>query len=117
MMIIKRKKIDRCSIEMANNRAIHSINLAKMLVDDPRKAERIKSQECSVCFYSTKVGGAAMASTNCAICSAETLFSSTAVDILCAGCASKNNLCKCCGADIDLKNRRKPRDYEVANNE
>lgn len=111
-MRINKRKIDKVSIEWANNLAIDRIERAKLLIDDPKKVERNKKQECVVCFYLPRFGGASMTTTECAICSKEMSFGSTAVDIICYDCANKNNLCKCCGADIDLKNRRKPRSYE-----
>ena len=106
-MIIPKRKIDRASIEMANSIAISRMHLAKLLVKDPSKESRLEKQLCIPCNYSQRVGGASITYTKCGICSQEMNFPSTSVDVICKDCAIKNNLCKCCGADINLKNRLK----------
>ena len=80
---------------------------AKNLETDPRKAERIEKSECVVCFYGSRIGGASMTNRECMSCGKNELYPSTATDVLCMGCAKKHDLCKHCGADIKLRVRRK----------
>jgi len=77
------------------------------MVNDVRKTGRQNKQECQVCFYSMKVGGAAMTSSKCGICQTILSFGSTNVDRVCMNCATKHRLCKHCGGDIEFKQRRK----------
>lgn len=42
----------------------------------------------------------------CMCCLKDELYSSSATDVLCEQCATENRLCKQCGADIDLNERR-----------
>lgn len=79
----------------------------KRYLEDPEKKERIKEQECVCCYYSSKIGGAAMTQTQCGLCEKEMYFGSTCVDALCQECAKNNKLCKHCGADMEYKTRKK----------
>jgi len=73
------------------------------------KKHRKEQCLCPVCFYldRCRLAGAALTTSNCVYCMKETHFSSTATDDFCAECATKLKLCMRCGADIDLKDRRK----------
>jgi hypothetical protein len=84
----------------------HILERAKTLQTDTEKQERLKQQECVVCYYSQKVGGSAMTNSSCKNCEKEMLFASTYTDELCIECAIGESLCKHCGADIELKIRR-----------
>lgn len=77
------------------------------LLTDPDKIKRISEQECVICYYGSKIGGAAMTNSNCGLCDTVMRFGSTCVDKLCKDCADKHKLCKHCGADINYKNRNK----------
>lgn len=110
---MRKKKIDRVSIMNSNTMAKRRLEYAKKLISDPEKDQRLKDQLCVSCKYTARVGGSMVTHSECAICSKDMVFSSTAVDFLCQECAKKNYLCKCCGADIALRDRRKPRDYEL----
>lgn len=105
-------KLDRVKVTIANNAAIRRIEKAKLMVNDPNKKERQERQLCVSCNYSERIGGQSITYSRCGICSREMSFPSTATDLLCKDCAVNNGLCKCCGADIDLKERRRPRSYE-----
>lgn len=79
---------------------------------DPAKKARLEKQECVACFYSgSRIGGATVTTRQCGLCDESLLSGNTNVDVLCVGCARRAQLCRHCGADIDLKNRRK-RDIE-----
>ena len=77
------------------------------IVNDEDKDKRLEKQECVICFHSGHVGGASVTETNCAVCDERMIFSNTCVDVLCIKCAQKYKVCKHCGADINLENRRK----------
>lgn len=111
----QRRKVDLVSIELQNNRHkdhIKSIrkNLEKF---DSGFRDRNKCGYCST-FARSRIGGSAITTVQCALCDKELTFGNTATDILCDDCAAENNLCKQCGADQELKNRRKSRHFEVS---
>lgn len=93
--------------ETSKRRLKETLEHSDNLRNDPDKKERIEAHECVVCFYGSRFGGAAMTEQDCMSCGEEQLYSSTATDVLCNKCAKDNNLCKHCGADIELKQRRK----------
>lgn len=107
-----RAKIDAYSIENANARQKSIINFYRRKLryvdDDPQRAKRIESALCSMCYYEqSRIGSAVCTQTQCAFCD-ETLYSGNAcVDIMCVSCAKRAGLCRYCGCDLDLKNRRK----------
>lgn len=104
--------IDKVSIERANSIAINHVEnyqrVADRLAKDPDKKARLEKQECKSCYYifHSRIGGSAMTTCLCGICSTSMTFSSTAVDKICKPCAKVNQLCVRCGADISLVNRR-----------
>jgi len=111
-MDYQQKKLDLYKVQwqtdQVRRRVESTINLAGQYIDDPDRVARLKKQECLLCFYAdSRIGGAAMTSSNCAGCNKQMGFGSTCVDLLCAECAKKLKLCHHCGADIDLKGRRK----------
>ncbi len=80
---------------------------AQKLQTDPEKAQRLAENLCKVCYYSPpRIGGAAMTSSNCAICNKEEVYGSTNTDALCKRCAQDKHLCKRCGSDLDLNVNR-----------
>lgn len=83
------------------------INQAENIKGDRYKEARLKSQFCKACFYSSRIGGQAMTTRPCMSCGSPELYSSTATDKLCLACAQEGNLCKRCGGDIDLRERRR----------
>lgn len=106
-----RQRIDSASIEWANETAKDRISYARKLVDafdnDPNRDERLEHGECVICFGASRIGGAACTSRQCGLCDQIVRSGNTNVDVLCIDCAKRHGLCKHCGADIDLKNRRK----------
>jgi len=106
-------KINKRVLDISNSthsvrkRMDKTIELANKFVIDPDRNIRLKECECPVCYYiDSRIGGAMMTDIQCALCDEIMHFSSTSVDILCHSCASKNNLCKHCGSDVNVKKRR-----------
>ena len=108
--------IDRPAIERATSRAVgtvrHYQKTAKRYAEDEGRAARLEVAECVVCFGGSRIGGAAMTSAPCPLCGERLNSGNTNIDVLCLTCALANGLCKHCGADVDLKFRRKARPYE-----
>jgi hypothetical protein len=98
-----------------NKERIQSVRMVVLQLDNDRypkseaRAQRKEECLCAVCFYLDKyrVGGAAITNSNCSYCMKETFFSSTCTDDFCLECAQELKICKRCGADMDLKDRRK----------
>jgi hypothetical protein len=76
-------------------------------LDDPYRVDRLEAQECVVCFRDQRQSCARSSSAQCAFCDAIIRSGNSVTDILCLRCAQSTKLCKHCGADIDLKDRRK----------
>lgn len=113
-----KKAIDEDSIyfatELAKNGSKRIMNLAESLKEDPRKSERRKNALCKLCFYNgSRIGGAAMTFQPCGICGEDMCFGNTATDSVCPECAFQNDLCKHCGGDIEMRQRRKPRAFQL----
>jgi hypothetical protein len=85
-----------------------SLERARRLAGDEDRTKRLAEVLCSFCFYrGPTVHGAAMTTTHCRLCEKEMLFGSTGVDDFCHDCARKYRMCRQCGADLELKDRRK----------
>lgn len=85
-----------------------ALRRAKELQEDPRKEERLKKHECKACFYLRgRIGAAAMTRQDCGICGKEQMFGSSCTDVICPECAKANQLCRRCGADLELRTRRR----------
>lgn len=93
--------------ERAKQRVQDWIDLANAATNDTRHAQRIASHECKACFYSSRMGGAAITTRNCMCCSQPQTYGSTNTDVLCLPCAKEGSLCKHCGADLELRTRRR----------
>lgn len=112
--------------EKVTNRTIHSqtnrakdhakyiLEKAERFSLDPDKKERMSRCLCKTCFYinNTRMGGARITSKPCGICETDMQFSSTATDKLCSTCATEHDLCKQCGGDIDMIQKRTPRNLK-----
>jgi len=111
-MRARKRNVDLVSIIRANTFAKNYndsiLERADNLKNDPEKKERLEQNLCTTCHYvnNTRVGGATMTTVACGICETDTTFSNTCVDVICPDCADKNNLCKHCGADMKLINKR-----------
>jgi hypothetical protein len=108
-VILNKTTIDLCSIERVNGYAKSKVEYVKeryvVYTTDPDREKRLAASECVVCYGVGRVGGAALTSRPCGICNKTLHSGNTCVDVLCVECATKNKLCKQCGADIDLKRR------------
>ena len=114
----RRRLVDAVSVEWANGKATGYVEESRRRLrrfdEDPDKAARIAKQECRYCHYMTgRIGCTAMTRQQCGVCETVGMFGSTCTDVLCKPCAERLALCKHCGADMELKNRRKPRDFTV----
>lgn len=88
--------------ERSRRRVADVRQLADDMKNDPRKDERLKRHECRACFYSSRIGGAAMTTRPCMSCGEVVMYSSTATDVLCLECANEHALCKRCGGDLEM---------------
>lgn len=111
--------------ERAQQRVKGWIEHAAEVQADARKAERIARLECKACFYTSRIGGAAITYRPCMSCGSRECYASTATDVLCAPCATAGDLCKHCGGDRELRARRRkwpgaysePHNAEVTGND
>lgn len=114
----RKQKIDNVSVERKNSFNKHHIQKARerLAAFDSYKVTK-NTDLCGYCavFRPDRIGGAMMTTACCAICEKNMMFSSTNTDVLCSECAVKNQLCKHCGGDVELKNRRNPRAFEEHN--
>jgi hypothetical protein len=117
----RKQLIAKHTIEGQNTRAKECIDSvlkkAEKINSDEDKKERLDQCLCKACFYilNMRMGGATMTSRPCGVCDLEMNFSSTATDAICPSCANENNLCKRCGANMDLKNIRSKYPFEIKN--
>ncbi len=103
----KLRKLDMTDVLTASFNGREWLNRTIDAANDTSKQKRIDAQECQRCFYVGKMGGCAMTSSPCGLCEKDMMFGSTCVDRLCIECAVEHRLCKHCGGDIDMKQRRK----------
>lgn len=103
----QRIKHDLVQMEWGNYYGREVIKNALKIVNDPDQAARKEASCCVRCYYVTQVGGAAMTTWYCGICGAKDMHGSTNTPCLCKACAKEHGLCFRCGADMELKNRRK----------
>jgi hypothetical protein len=105
-------KITQDDIERNTDTAVHygegSVLHALEFLRDPRKKERKAACNCRFCYYlrGTRIGGAAMTTQPCGICSKDVMYGSTCTDKLCKECADEYKLCRYCGGDIDMIRRK-----------
>lgn len=77
------------------------IEKAEQAKKDFRKKDRLACQECSYCFYlSSKIGGSAMTSWECALCPKSAVNGSTNTPVLCSECAKREDRCTSCGGKM-----------------
>ena len=114
-------KIDRASIERTTNEVASYVRAlierAEAMKDDDDRRNRLDVSECVYCYApygAGRQGGTKTTQLECGLCSTIIYSGTTNCDVLCVECARKNGLCKHCGADVDLKVRRKKRAFEEA---
>jgi len=105
-MNVNRKPLTIEDVQWKTSMQKSRIEHLHKILADPDRENRIENQECVLCHYDSKIGGAAMTQSTCGICETETHSSNTNIDRLCKECAKNHRLCKHCGADIEYKNRR-----------
>ena len=106
-LLNKMKKFDLEDVRYRTHMQKDRLESYEKFFTDLEKIKRIAEQECVLCYYNSKIGGAAMTNSDCGLCEKAMMFGSTNVDKLCADCAKNHDLCKHCGADINLKKRNK----------
>lgn len=84
-----------------------TLKRAKEIENDTRKDERKVAQRCKACFYFTGFAGAAMTMQPCMSCHSPEQYGSTNTDALCLSCAREFDLCKHCGGDLEMRERRR----------
>ena len=106
------RPVDAANVMTATRRAIKRneqiLEAARGLAKDHQREIRRSSQLCPCCFYvvPVRIAGAAITTVPCGLCQTPCTFSSTAVDRVCAACAKTHELCKRCGADLELREQR-----------
>lgn len=109
----RRARLDKASIAsnsaQAKRRVDGHLKLAEKLKSDGERKLRLEVQLCKACHYFSRIGGAAITHRECSACGEDQVYGSTATDALCLGCASKYDLCKQCGGDVEMQLRRASR--------
>lgn len=111
-MKLKRRCIDNATItsatEQAKSRVEYWQRMTRLIADDANRRHRLAAGLCPVCYYeSSRIGGAAITTSQCGLCDEQLSSGNTNIDVLCQACAGKSGLCKHCGADVNLAHRRK----------
>lgn len=112
-MNFSKKSFDKAVMANATFRAVRLateiLESARSFEADSNKRYRLEKHECKTCFYfrSNRIGGAAMTTQPCAICSEAMLFGNTATSLICLNCAKQHKLCRHCGADSELRPKRR----------
>ena len=110
-MKFKMSPVDAKSIKYDTDKSKHyadkSIRQAYDAIHDTKREQRLFDNQCKFCFYihPSRIGGAAMTTTECGVCGKEIMFGSTAVDKICPECAREKELCRRCGAEVDFKTK------------
>ena len=92
----------------SNSRVQNLLNIANEIAKDLRASERTLKNECKSCFYYVaKIGGSAITHKECMCCGIDQMYGSTCTDVLCLECAKKHKLCRHCGGDINMNERRR----------
>jgi len=102
------KPWDLCAVLRATNYSQAYYDSVKKCYEDPDLEIRKKKCMCRVCHYMRgRIGGAMCTVALCGMCKTEMHYGNTCVDVLCTNCATKHKLCRFCGGDAELRNRRK----------
>ena len=101
-------KIDIVSITRANGSATSHIKQIREKLEAFDSEKSGINGNCKYCSYinTGRIGGCAITTKPCGVCGEDMTFSNTCTDAICKRCAEKNRLCRHCGGDIELKNRR-----------
>jgi hypothetical protein len=87
--------------------------LADRITQDADRDVRVHQCLCLSCFYfkNRTISGQAFTYRPCGLCDLELISGSTNSDTLCIACAQKHKLCSHCGADFDLRTKRRKFDW------
>lgn len=91
----------------ANRRVEDALELARKLQEDPDRKARLAAQRCKSCFYFRSMGGSSCTTQPCACCAKPEGYGSTNTDVFCLACAKEHDLCKHCGGDLEMRERRR----------
>jgi len=106
-MIKPRHPISTKSIRLANHRANREVERMRKRLAEFDNHDHGKDGYCKFCTFirPDPIGGAAITHVECGLCRTVVTSPTTAANILCHTCAETNELCRRCGADLDLANR------------
>lgn len=91
--------------DRAKNRIRHLEERIAKTYKDPNREQRLIKYECRVCFYTERICGQGFTKYTCAGCNIELSHPNTCVPRLCLSCAQVEEVCRNCGADLELKKR------------
>lgn len=92
---------------IAKQRVEDTLRRAREIESDMRRMARRESQNCKACFYFPAMGGAAITTQPCMSCGRPEQYGSTNTDALCLACAQESGLCKHCGGNLEMHERRR----------
>ena len=99
---------DVCKMQFRTSQALCAIEgeqvRAAQLLLDPTKDERRDARMCRLCYYAP--GMLASGEYACEVCE-KPVRSSGRRRSVCEGCADEHSLCVVCGADRELRERRR----------
>lgn len=115
-MFKARKKIDAVAVlfqTTQNDIYIRErIKEAHAMEHDTDRVARRKDCLCKFCHYrGSVIAGQAFTDGECGICRTPIQSSNTYIPVLCRDCAKKHSLCRQCGADMELRTRRRKFDF------
>lgn len=81
------------------------LETAAALQSDADRERRLEAQLCACCYYvrSPQLSQPAVARQPCGLCGTVQIYPTLATDVLCLECAKQADLCKRCGADLELR--------------
>lgn len=106
-MKIDRYEISRITHNMKN---VGEIALARALrwKEDKEAEKRREACLCKTCYYiyGSALAGQAFTQRPCGVCAGTITHSDTACPVICDACSKKTRLCKRCGGDRELRQRK-----------
>ncbi len=95
-------------VRLATKAAEAVLDHARWAIMDKMRRTRLVASLCPSCFYlPPAVAGMAISEQPCGLCGQNETYPTTNVDLLCLACAKRKQLCKHCGADVELRERNK----------
>lgn len=101
------KKFDLDTVRFNTQAQKDRLKTYSDFLNDPKRDERREAQLCVLCYYDSRFAGQAFTQSECAKCQREMHFHTTSQDYYCQACAKEHRLCKHCGSDVELKDRKK----------